>query len=58
MRTDKNTMKWGKNTIKTAKYDETEENDEYVKKQRKTGIFISCSPNARIRYIGAENSAP
>ena len=51
-------MKWGKNTIKTAKYDETEENDEYVKKQRKTGIFLSCSPNVRIRYIGAENSAP
>ena len=41
-----------------TKYDETEENDEYVKKQRKTGIFLSCSPNARIRYIGAENSAP
>ncbi len=33
-------------------------NDEYVKKQRKTGIFLSFSPNARIRYIGAENSAP
>lgn len=37
MRTDKNTMKWGKNTIKTAKYDETEENDEYVKKTKKNG---------------------
>ena len=51
-------MKWGKNTIKTAKYDETEENDEYVKKQRKTGKFLSFSPNVHIRYIGIENSAP